>query len=45
VEEWRVGLDEKEVELLEDLLRKLLRYRPEERIGMREIVKHPWFTL
>ena len=38
-----VKLDE-EVKLLEDLLRKMLRYRPEERIGMQEVVEHPWFA-
>jgi serine/threonine protein kinase len=38
-----VRLDKDEAELLEDLLRKMLRYRPEERIGMREVVEHPWF--
>ena len=45
VEKSRVGLDEGEVELLGNLLHKILRYRPEERIGMREIVEHPWFAL
>jgi hypothetical protein len=45
VEKSRVGLDEGEVELLVDLLRKILRYRPEERIGMWEVVEHPWFAL
>jgi serine/threonine-protein kinase SRPK3 len=45
VEKSRVRLDEEEVELLGDLLHKILRYRPEERIGMREVVEHPWFTL
>ena len=39
-----VKLDEEEVKLLEDLLRKMLRYRPEERIGMQEVVEHPWFA-
>ena len=36
-------LDDKEVELLDDLLGKMLRYRPEERISMKEVVQHPWF--
>jgi serine/threonine protein kinase len=45
VEKPGVGLDEGEAELLEDLLHKILRYRPEERIGMREVVEHPWFAL
>lgn len=44
VEKSGVKLDE-EVELLGDLLHKMLRYRPEERIGMQEVVEHPWFEL
>ncbi|KAJ7682344.1 kinase-like domain-containing protein [Mycena polygramma] len=39
-----VRMPEVEVELLSDLLEKLLRYRPEERIGMDEVVEHPWFA-
>ena len=39
-----VKLDEEEVKLLEDLLQKMLRYRPEERIGMQEVVEHPWLA-
>ncbi|KAJ7883876.1 kinase-like domain-containing protein [Mycena olivaceomarginata] len=39
-----VRLCEEEVELLGDLLEKMLRYRPEERIGMEEVVGHPWFA-
>jgi serine/threonine-protein kinase SRPK3 len=45
VEKSGVRLDKEEVELLEDLLHKMLRYRPEERIGMREVVEHSWFAL
>ncbi|KAH0839399.1 kinase-like domain-containing protein [Lanmaoa asiatica] len=45
VEKSGVKLNEEEVELLEDLLDKMLRYSPEERIGMREVVEHPWFGL
>jgi serine/threonine protein kinase len=45
VEKSGVKLDKEEMELLGDLLRKMLRYRPEERIGMREVVEHPWFEL
>ena len=36
-------LDDAEIELLNDLLGKMLRYRPEERISMKEAVQHPWF--
>jgi serine/threonine protein kinase len=45
VEKSGVGLDKEEVKLLDDLLRKMLRYRPEERIGMQEVIEHPWFEL
>ncbi|EPS98286.1 hypothetical protein FOMPIDRAFT_130103 [Fomitopsis schrenkii] len=38
-------LGEDEVDLLGDLLGKMLKYRPEERASMREVIKHPWFTL
>ncbi|KAJ7062005.1 kinase-like domain-containing protein [Mycena amicta] len=43
VEKSGVRLLEEEVELLGDLLDKMLKYRPEERILMREVVGHPWF--
>ncbi|KAJ7110479.1 kinase-like protein [Mycena epipterygia] len=43
VEKSGVRLLEEEVELLGDLLDKMLRYRPEERIVMEEVVGHPWF--
>ena len=36
-------LEEKEVVLLSDLLEKMLKYRPEERITIQEVVQHPWF--
>jgi serine/threonine-protein kinase SRPK3 len=36
-------LEEEEVALLGDLLEKMLKYRPEERITMQEVVQHPWF--
>ncbi|KAJ6451500.1 hypothetical protein C8R47DRAFT_1259480 [Mycena vitilis] len=39
-----VRMPEAELELLADLLEKMLRYRPEERIGMDEVVGHPWFA-
>ncbi|KAJ3915516.1 kinase-like domain-containing protein [Lentinula edodes] len=37
------NMDEKEVKLWMDLLEKMLRYRPGDRIGIREVVNHPWF--
>ncbi|KAJ6592008.1 kinase-like protein [Mycena sp. CBHHK59/15] len=43
VEKSGVRLLEEEVELLGDLLDKMLRYRPEERIVMEDVVGHPWF--
>jgi serine/threonine protein kinase len=36
-------LEEEEVELLGDLLEKMLKFRPEERITIQEVVRHPWF--
>ncbi|KZT32625.1 kinase-like protein [Sistotremastrum suecicum HHB10207 ss-3] len=36
-------IDEEEIDLLEDLLLKMLKIHPEERITMREVVRHPWF--
>ncbi|KAJ7441872.1 kinase-like domain-containing protein [Mycena latifolia] len=44
VEKPGTRLREDEVELLDDLLQKMLRYRPEERIGMEVVVGHPWFS-
>ncbi|KAF8962533.1 kinase-like domain-containing protein [Flammula alnicola] len=38
-------LDELEIQLLGDLLEKMLRYRPQDRIKMSEVVSHPWFAL
>lgn len=32
-----------EIVLLSDLLEKMLKYRPEERIAIPEVVQHPWF--
>ncbi|KAF9069593.1 kinase-like domain-containing protein [Rhodocollybia butyracea] len=40
-----VRMDEKEVDLLTDLLEKMIRYRPEERITMEEVISHPWFNM
>ena len=36
-------LEEVEVELLSDLLEKMFKYNPEERITIQEVVRHPWF--
>jgi len=37
-------LEEEEVDVLGDLLGKMLKYRPEDRITMKEVLDHPWFT-
>jgi serine/threonine-protein kinase SRPK3 len=37
------ALTETDVAVLGDLLEKMLRYDPEERITMNEVLKHPWF--
>ncbi|KAF5319341.1 hypothetical protein D9619_008895 [Psilocybe cf. subviscida] len=39
-----VRMEEDEVELLGDLLGKMLRYKPEERITIEEVIEHPWFS-
>ena len=36
-------LDEEEIVLLDDLLQKMLRYVPEDRITIQEVLQHPWF--
>ncbi|KAF8326896.1 kinase-like domain-containing protein [Amanita rubescens] len=36
-------LEEEEIELLSNLLEKMLRYQPENRITIKEVVRHPWF--
>ena len=36
-------LDDDEIEVLGDLLEKMLQYRPQDRIKMCEVVAHPWF--
>lgn len=38
-------MEEEEVELFGDLLEKMLRYRPEERLTMEQVVAHPWFSM
>jgi serine/threonine-protein kinase SRPK3 len=35
-------LEEEELELLSNLLEKMLRYQPEKRITIKEVVRHPW---
>lgn len=37
-------LDTAEIYLFTDLLEKMLRYSPRERISMAEVVQHPWFA-
>ena len=44
IEKPGVRLHEEEVELLEDLLGKMLKYNPEERISAHDVIRHPWFT-
>jgi serine/threonine protein kinase len=44
IEKSGTRLDKEEVALLGDLLEKMLRLRPEDRITMEEVVRHPWFT-
>jgi serine/threonine-protein kinase SRPK3 len=45
IENSRVRLPEEEVDLLADLLHKMLKYSPEERICIQDVIRHPWFTL
>jgi serine/threonine-protein kinase SRPK3 len=37
-------LAEEEVELLGDLLGRMVTYRPEERMPMEDVIRHPWFS-
>lgn len=37
------SLKEEELGLLSNLLEKMLKYRPEERITIQEVLQHPWF--
>ena len=45
IEKSGVRLHEEEVGLLEDLLEKMLKYRPEERIRIEDVIRHPWFNV
>ncbi|EIN11905.1 kinase-like protein [Punctularia strigosozonata HHB-11173 SS5] len=45
IEKCGVRLSNEEVELLVDLSGRMLRYRPEERATMKEVVEHRWFRL
>ena len=45
IEHPRVRLPEKEVDLLADLLQKMLKYIPQERIRIQDVIRHPWFAL
>ena len=38
-------LDNVEIQVLGDLLEKMLRYQPRDRIKICEVVAHPWFAL
>ncbi|KAF9783338.1 kinase-like domain-containing protein [Thelephora terrestris] len=44
IENPELRLHEEEAGVLEDLLEKMLKYRPEERIRIQDVVRHPWFT-
>ncbi|VDB92265.1 unnamed protein product [Peniophora sp. CBMAI 1063] len=44
IEQTGVRLREEEVDLLGDLLEKMLKYRPEDRIRIDEVINHPWFN-
>jgi serine/threonine-protein kinase SRPK3 len=37
-------IPEEELILLDDLLNKMFKYRPEERITIEEVIRHPWFA-
>jgi serine/threonine-protein kinase SRPK3 len=43
IEKAGTRLEEAEVELLTDLLEKMLRYSSDDRICMTEVLQHPWF--
>lgn len=45
IENFGVRLPEEEVDLLADLLQKMLKYNPEERICIQDVIRHPWFTM
>lgn len=45
MEQCGTRMREEEVEALGDLLERMLRYRPEERIGMKAVLEHAWFRM
>ncbi|KAH9961214.1 kinase-like domain-containing protein [Russula dissimulans] len=45
IENSGVRLPDEEVDLLAGLLQKMLKYSPEERICIQDVIRHPWFTL
>lgn len=45
IENTGTRLPEEEIDLLADLLQRMLRYSPEERIRIQDVILHPWFTL
>ncbi|KAL5327045.1 hypothetical protein ACEPPN_004735 [Leptodophora sp. 'Broadleaf-Isolate-01'] len=44
-EESTAYISKEEADCLFDLLSKIFRFRPEERLGLQEIADHPWFKL
>lgn len=44
LETYDTSMPGQEVDLLGDLLRKMLKYKPEDRICLREVLSHPWFV-
>ncbi|KAI9931592.1 hypothetical protein ASPWEDRAFT_37576 [Aspergillus wentii DTO 134E9] len=45
VQAWDPGLPEEEKKIFIDLLRKLFRFKPEERLSTKEVQEHEWFKL
>ena len=43
IEPRETRLEEEEIVLLNDLLTMMLKYRPEERMSIEQVVRHPWF--
>ena len=44
IEKTGTRLEEVEIVLLADLLAKMLKYDPEDRITVAEVLRHPWFA-
>lgn len=43
IEDAEMQLPEREIDMLADLSGKMLKYRPEQRICLPEVIQHPWF--